>query len=215
MVGVTVQGAYTDDTASMVETLIEAADRVDAVLPHGPAIKEVGGDKGDHSNDVLVDLKALGLRSCLSRSRIGAGRRAHLTARPSSKRRADVAAGNGIPTATRRYRLRNSALAACDESRSNSPMESTKRSTGSITAPTLCRTAIGTCDPEQSPLWIAACDLVSPGQPFYTRLNALFDADASTRSWKMPFDPITRGGGRPGLAPPRCFRLLMARERHR
>ena len=63
-------------------------------------------------------------------------------------------------------------------------------------APTLCRTAIGTGDPEQPPLWIATCDLpVSPGQPFYTRLNALFDADASTRSWKTPVDPITRRGG--------------------
>ena len=38
--------------------------------------------------------------------------------------------------------------------------------------------AMGTRDPEQPPLWIAPCDLpVSPGHPFYTRLNALFDAD--------------------------------------
>ena len=34
--------------------------------------------------------------------------------------------------------------------------------------------AMGTRDPEQPPLWIAASDLpVSPGHPFYTRLNAL------------------------------------------
>ena len=38
--------------------------------------------------------------------------------------------------------------------------------------------AMGTRDPEQPPLWIAASDLpVSPGHPFYTRLNALLDAD--------------------------------------
>ena len=38
--------------------------------------------------------------------------------------------------------------------------------------------AMGTRDPEQPPLWIAASDLpVSPGHPFSTRLNALLDAD--------------------------------------
>ena len=37
VVGVTVQGADTGDTASMVETLIAAAEQVDAVLPDGPA----------------------------------------------------------------------------------------------------------------------------------------------------------------------------------
>jgi hypothetical protein len=38
--------------------------------------------------------------------------------------------------------------------------------------------AMGTRDPEQPPLWIAASDLpVSPGHPFYTRLNTLLDAD--------------------------------------
>ena len=96
-------------------------------------------------------------------------------------------------------------------------MESTKRSIGSITAPTLCRMAMGTRDAEQPPLWIAACDLpVSPGHPFYTRLNALFDADG--------FDAFVENAcrsyyaavwGRPGLAPRRYFWLLMAQERHR
>ena len=38
--------------------------------------------------------------------------------------------------------------------------------------------AMGTRDPEQPRLWIAASDLpVSPGHPFYTRLNALLDAN--------------------------------------
>ena len=36
---------------------------------------------------------------------------------------------------------------------------------------------MGTRDPEQPPLWIATSELpVSPGHPFYTRLNALLDA---------------------------------------
>jgi transposase len=71
--------------------------------------------------------------------------------------------------------------------------------------------AMGTRDPEQPPLWIAASDLpVSPGHPFYTRLNALLDADgfdafveAACRSF---YAPVL---GRPSLAPGRYFRLLL------
>ena len=66
VVGVTVQGADTGDTASMVETLIAAAEQVDAVLPDRPGIEEVVGDKGYHSNETMADLKALGLRSYIS-----------------------------------------------------------------------------------------------------------------------------------------------------
>ena len=74
------------------------------------------------------------------------------------------------------------ALAACGESRSTSPILLAKGSTGSSAALTLWRMTMGTRDPEQPPLWIATSDLpVSPGHPFYTRLNALLDAD-STRS---------------------------------
>ena len=66
VVGVTVQGADTGDTASMVETLIAAAEQMESVLPDGPGIKEVVGDKGYHSNETMADLKALGLRSYIS-----------------------------------------------------------------------------------------------------------------------------------------------------
>ena len=66
VVGVTVQGADTGDTASMVETLIAAAEQIDAVLPDGPGIEEVVGDKGYHSNETMADVKALGLRSYIS-----------------------------------------------------------------------------------------------------------------------------------------------------
>ena len=73
-------------------------------------------------------------------------------------------------------------LTACGESRSTSPILLAKGSTGSSAALTLWRMTMGTRDPEQPPLWIATSDLpVSPGHPFYTRLNALLDAD-STRS---------------------------------
>ena len=70
---------------------------------------------------------------------------------------------------------------------------------------------MGTRDPEQPPLWIAASDLpVSPGPPFYTRLNALLDADGfdtfvedACRSF---YAPVL---GRPSLAPGRYFRLWL------
>ena len=66
VVGVTVQAADTGDTTSMVETLIVAAEQVEAVQPEGPGITEVVGDKGYHSNRTMTDLKALGLRSYIS-----------------------------------------------------------------------------------------------------------------------------------------------------
>ena len=70
---------------------------------------------------------------------------------------------------------------------------------------------MGTRDPEQPPLWIAASDLpVSPGHPFYTRLNALLDANGfdtfvedACRSF---YAPVL---GRPSLAPGRYVRLLL------
>ena len=66
VVGVTVQAADTGDTTSMVETLIAAAEQIEAVQPEGPGIEEVVGDKGYHSNRTMTDLKALGLRSYIS-----------------------------------------------------------------------------------------------------------------------------------------------------
>ena len=83
------------------------------------------------------------------------------------------------------------------------PLLLARGSTGSIPLLTLWRMAMGTRDPEQPPLWIAASDLpVSPGHPFYTRLNALLDADGfdtfvedACRSF---YAPVL---GRPSLAP--------------
>jgi transposase len=71
--------------------------------------------------------------------------------------------------------------------------------------------AMGTREDEQPPLWIATSDLpMSPGHPFYTRLNAVLEAAG--------FDAFVEGEcrrfyaavmGRPGLAPGRYFRLLL------
>ena len=66
VVGVTVQAADTGDTTSMVETLIVAAEQLEAVQPDGAGREEVVGDKGYHSDRTLTDLKAPGLRSYIS-----------------------------------------------------------------------------------------------------------------------------------------------------
>jgi transposase len=64
IVGVTVQDA--GDAETSIETLIEAAEQVEAVRPHGAGIEELVGDKGYHSNQSLVDLEAIGVRSYIS-----------------------------------------------------------------------------------------------------------------------------------------------------
>lgn len=63
VVGVTVHDADGGDTTTMVETLMTAAEQVEAVLPAGAGIAEVVGDKGYHSSETLVALADIGLRS--------------------------------------------------------------------------------------------------------------------------------------------------------
>jgi Na+/H+ antiporter 1/Transposase DDE domain/Transposase domain (DUF772) len=65
VVAVTVQDANEGDTATSIETLIEAAEQVETVVADGE-IKEVVADKGYHSNQVMVDLEAVGVRSYIS-----------------------------------------------------------------------------------------------------------------------------------------------------
>ena len=66
IVGVTVQDADDGDTETSIETLVEAAEQVEAVRPDGEGIEEVVGDKGYHSNQSLVDLEVVGVRSYIS-----------------------------------------------------------------------------------------------------------------------------------------------------
>ena len=66
IVGVTVQDADDGDTTTSVETLIETAEQVETVRPDGKGFEEVVGDKGYHSNQSLVDLEAVGVRSYIS-----------------------------------------------------------------------------------------------------------------------------------------------------
>ena len=66
IVGVTVQDADDGDAETSIETLITAAEQIEAVLPEGDGLREVVGDKGYHSNQSLVDLEAVGIRSYIS-----------------------------------------------------------------------------------------------------------------------------------------------------
>src|SRR5262245_60323334 len=73
------------------------------------------------------------------------------------------------------------------------------------------RMAMGTRENDQTPLWVATSDLPSsPGHPFYTRLNAILDAERFDRfvedQCRRFYAPVM---GRPSLAPGRYFRLLL------
>ena len=77
IVGVTVQGADEGDTTTVCDTLVEAADELEAValVTHGftGVIENVVMDKGYHSNHVLVGLTEAGFRTFVAEP--GRGRR--------------------------------------------------------------------------------------------------------------------------------------------
>jgi transposase len=66
VVAVTVQDADQGDTTTSRETLIEAVEQIEAVIPDSEGPKEIVADKGYHSNQALVDLEAVGVRSYIS-----------------------------------------------------------------------------------------------------------------------------------------------------
>ncbi|HUR57913.1 MAG TPA: transposase [Opitutaceae bacterium] len=66
VVAVTVQDADEGDTTTSIETLIEAAEQIETVVPESDGPQEVVADKGYHSNQVMVDLEAIGVRSYVS-----------------------------------------------------------------------------------------------------------------------------------------------------
>jgi transposase len=66
VVGVTVQDADKGDTTTGIETLIEAAEQIETVVPDSDGPKELVTDKGYHSNQALVALEAVGVRSYIA-----------------------------------------------------------------------------------------------------------------------------------------------------
>src|SRR3954462_12086224 len=70
IVGVTVQGGDQGDTTTIAETVTTAAEELEAVATatddHTAVIDAIVADKGYHSNQVLVDLAALDLRTYMA-----------------------------------------------------------------------------------------------------------------------------------------------------
>lgn len=66
VVAVTVQDADEGDTTTMQATLIAATEHLEVVLPAAAVLRELVTDKGFHSNERLVDLAALGIRTYIS-----------------------------------------------------------------------------------------------------------------------------------------------------
>jgi len=62
---VTLQGADVGDTTSLIQTAIMAAEQLDAAAAP-TALAELVADRGYHSNQTLVDLAAVGLRSYIA-----------------------------------------------------------------------------------------------------------------------------------------------------
>jgi transposase len=69
IVAVTVQGADEGDTTTIVETAIAAAKQGEAAqadVDQPQQLEEIIGDKGYHSNQTMVDLAAVGIRSYIA-----------------------------------------------------------------------------------------------------------------------------------------------------
>jgi transposase len=69
LLAVTVQGADVGDTTSLVETAIMAAEQIEAAsaaVGAPTALAEIVADRGYHSNQTLIDLHALSVRSYIA-----------------------------------------------------------------------------------------------------------------------------------------------------
>ena len=69
IVAVTLQGADEGDTTTIVETATAAAEQIEdaqADVEEPQALEEIIADKGYHSNQTMVDLEAVGMRSYIA-----------------------------------------------------------------------------------------------------------------------------------------------------
>src|SRR3989475_590578 len=76
LVAVTLHGADVGDTTSLVETAIAAAEQIEAAhaaRPTPAVLAAIVADKGDHSNQTMIDLEAVALRPYIAQP--GRGRR--------------------------------------------------------------------------------------------------------------------------------------------
>ena len=96
IVGVTVQDASAGDTTTLVDTLVTAAEQVEAV--GAPGIAEVVADKGYHSNETMVGFAAIGVHSYVSEPDRG---RRHWKGQAAARATVAAAAGRAAGTAQR------------------------------------------------------------------------------------------------------------------
>ena len=96
IVGVTVQDASAGDTTTLVDTLVTAAEQVEA--GGAPGIAEVVADKGYHSNETMVGFAAIGVRSYVSEPDRG---RRHWKGQAAARETVAAAAGRAAGTAQR------------------------------------------------------------------------------------------------------------------
>ncbi len=66
LVAVTLHGADVGDTTSLVETASAAAEQVEATRATPAEVAEIVADKGYHSNQTLIDLEAVAVRSYIA-----------------------------------------------------------------------------------------------------------------------------------------------------
>jgi len=69
IIAVTVQGADAGDTTTIIETAVAAADQVDAAqaeVDEPQGLEEIIADKGYHSNQTMIDLDAVDIRSYIA-----------------------------------------------------------------------------------------------------------------------------------------------------
>lgn len=66
VVAVTIQPADEGDTETIKETVITAAENIEKIKPETDVVREVVADKGYHSNELLKDLRVLGIRTYIS-----------------------------------------------------------------------------------------------------------------------------------------------------
>src|SRR5580765_365007 len=66
VIAVTIQPADKGDTETIKETLITAAENLEKIKSETDGVREVVADKGYHSNELLKDLRVLGIRTYIS-----------------------------------------------------------------------------------------------------------------------------------------------------
>jgi len=63
---VTIQAADQGDTETIKKTLTTAAENLETVKPASEVVRELVADKGYYSNELLKDLRVLGIRTYIS-----------------------------------------------------------------------------------------------------------------------------------------------------